>query len=389
MEYASTIALPDGWRQMDAGLFQRASPRIMLTIRSQLLPIGYTADGFFHLIQYDLRRDWWPTSSLFEIVAVEDGMRDEQPARRIRYRVRESPEFCVLNVEELLLVAHILPEHPHAFRVRLWMCEQDALMHRERIEDLLDSFQITTQPATYYKKFMSARGVTVKAAGEVDSAAVEAGTEIVVAMLSGREDIARCMVREGAELAIIPQGQLVTSLPEYAHLQGTRDFTGRSRDSFDIRGLGGVSGQPVSSAGEEQVLGLFGPQHPFHPFKGLVAVHEFAHGIQNLCFTSEDHDEWNGFYAEALAADLYPGTHMMADVHEFFAVFSTGYFEVTDELGQGSDRETLKTRFPTVHSALDGIYGTTILPEAFRTRLEQPLCLDREECGGEQNEDSY
>ena len=40
--------------------------------------------------------------------------------------------------------------------------------------------------------------------------------------------------------------------------------------------------------------------------------------------------------------DLYPDTHMMHDVNEFFAVFSTGYFEVTDELGQGSDRETLK-----------------------------------------------
>ena len=358
---------------MAAGLFHSASPWTTLTIRSQLLPIGYTADEFFHLIQYELRRDWQPTAPLFEIVAVEDGMRDEQPARRIRYRVQDSPEFCVLNVEEVLLVAQILPEHPHAFRVRLWMCERDAAMHREQIEGILDSFQITTQPATYYRKFMSARGVTVKAAGEVDSAAVRAGTEIVAAMLSGREDVARCMVREGAELAIIPTNQTVTSLPEYAHLQGTKDFTGRSRDSFDIRGLGGVSGLPVSSAGEEQVLGLFGPQHPFYPFRGLVAVHEFAHGIQNLCFTPEDHKEWNEFYAEAIAADLYPGTHMMADVHEFFAVFSTGYFEVTDELGLGSDRETLKTRFPTVCSALDEIYGGTILSEAFRTRLQRPL----------------
>ena len=60
----------------------------------------------------------------------------------------------------------------------------------------------------------------------------------------------------------------------------------------------------------------------------------------------DDHEEWSALYAEALAADLYPGTHLMADVYEFFAVFSTAYFEVTDELGRGNDREGLENRFP-------------------------------------------
>ena len=269
-------------------------------------------------------------------------------------------------------MADVLPGHPHGFRLRLWTCEHTAAAHGETIENILGSYQITTQPAMYYTKFMSARGVTVKAAGAVDSAAVEAGAAIVATMLSGREDIARCNVREGAELAIISKDQPVTSLPEYAHLQGRRTSQGRSRDTFDLRGLGGVPGLPVSSAGEEQVLGLWGAQHPFYPFKGLVAVHEFAHGIQNLCFTAEDDDRWNEFYAEALAAGLYPGTHMMANVEEFFAVFSTGYLEVTDEFGQHSTRESLKTRFPAVYSALDEIYGGAVLPEAFRTRQQRP-----------------
>ena len=371
MEYVYTIELPDGWSQTGAGLYSLASPWAMLKIQSQLLPVGFTAAEFFHLIQFDLRRDWWPTASLFDIDTVWDGTKNEQLARRISYRVQESREFCVLNVEELLLVAQVLPGHPHGFRVMLWTCERDVVVHGEQIEGILDSFRITTRPATYYKKFKSARGVIVKAAGEVDSGAVEAGTEIVAAMLSGREDIARCMVRQRAELAIIPKDQPVTSLPEFAYLQGTRDFTGRSRDSFDIRGLGAVPGQPVSSAGEEQLLGIFGPHHPFFPFKGLVIVHEFAHGIQNLCFTPEDHEKWNGLYAEALATGLYPGTHMMADVHEFFAVLSTGYFEVTDELGHGSNRESLRTRFPAIYSALDEIYGGASLPESFRTRLQR------------------
>ena len=64
---------------------------------------------------------------------------------------------------------------------------------------------------------------------------------------------------------------------------------------------------------------------------------------------------------------------MMADVKEFFAVLSTGYFEVTDELGHGSHRETLKNRFPEIFLALDEIYGGATLPEAYRTRLQRPL----------------
>ena len=101
-------------------------------------------------------------------------------------------------------------------------------------------------------------------------------------------------------------------------------------------------------------------------------MHEFAHGIQNLCFTPEDHEQWNEFYAEAVQAELYPGSHMMADVKEFFAVFSTGYFEVTEELGDDPSREDLINRFPMIFQALDEIYGGATLPEIYRIRLPRP-----------------
>ena len=204
MEYAFDVELPHGWSETRPGRFHNDSPWMRLTVRSQILPIGYAAADFFHLVQDDLRRDWWPTASLFEIVAVEDATRDGHPARRIRYRVQESSEFCALAVEELLLVADVLPGHPHGFRLRLWTCEHTAAAHGETIENILGSYQITTQPATYYTKFMSVAGVTVKAAGHVDSAAVEAGAEIVATMLSGREDLPICMFREGGSWPSFP-----------------------------------------------------------------------------------------------------------------------------------------------------------------------------------------
>ncbi len=156
--------------------------------------------------------------------------------------------------------------------------------------------------------------------------------------------------------------------------QGDEDFTGRSRDTFELRGVGAVPGLRVSSAGEEQVLGSLGPEHPYHPYRGGVAVHEFAHGIQNLCFTPENHEEWDGFYAEVVRADVYQGTYMMTNVMEFFAVFTAGYLEVTDELRPVSDREALKSRFPEIFRDLDQIYGGATLSEEYRTRLERRRC---------------
>ena len=51
------------------------------------------------------------------------------------------------------------------------------------------------------------------------------------------------------------------------HLKGTVDFTGRSRDTYDLRGVGAVPGLPVSSTAEEQVLGSLGPEHPYQPYR--------------------------------------------------------------------------------------------------------------------------
>ena len=267
------------------------------------------------------------------------------------------------------MVCQSLPGNPQGFRVRDWRCDHDVTTHGPARDRILESFRVTTRKAAYYRQFLSVKGVTVKAADTVDPEALKAGAEMVTAMLSGRKAIDRCMARTRAELTIIPRDQTLTSVPEYAFLKGTTDFTGRSRDTYDLRGEGGVPGQPVSSTAEEQVLGNRDSKHPYFPYRGLVTVHEFAHGIQNLCFKEDDHEEWDGFYREAVREGLYPETHMMSNVMEFFAVFTTGYFEVTDELEPVSSRDALKKRFPQIYEALDEIYGGATVPMVYRTRL--------------------
>ena len=61
---------------------------------------------------------------------------------------------------------------------------------------------------------------------------------------------------------------------------------------------------------------------------------------------------------------------MMADIFEFFAVLSTAYFEVTDEIGRGADRNTVRQDFPEVFASLEEIYGGATLPAELRKRLD-------------------
>ena len=370
MEYDYAIQLLDGWSRVEKGLYSGRAPAGSLSITSQYLPRGYTLEQFTRMALFDLRRDWWPAASHFEIITVEETMADDQPAVRIRYRVQQSPDYCVIDVAELVTVSHLLPGNPHGFRAMAWICQHDLRRYGHERDMMLDSLRMVTREAEHYTQFMSVDGVTVKAPTSVAPAAVKAGAEIVTSMLSGRQDVARCMFRSRAELAITPRDEPVTSLPEFEDLVGTTDFTGRSRDSFQLRGLGAVRGQPVTAAAEEQLLGLIGPQHPYYPYRGLVAVHEFAHAIQNLCLAQDEHDRWDGFYEEAVRDRLFPGTHMMANVQEFFAVFSTAYFEVTDELGRGIGREDLARRFPEISKALEEIYGDATVLDEYRTRLE-------------------
>ena len=59
---------------------------------------------------------------------------------------------------------------------------------------------------------------------------------------------------------------------------------------------------------------------------------------------------------------------MMHNVDEFFAGFSTAYFEVTDEIGRGAGRSTVASDFPDVFESLEETYGGAVLVAEYRER---------------------
>ena len=199
-------------------------------------------------------------------------------------------------------------------------------------------------------------GVTVKAAAHVDPAALQAAAHIMDVMLDGREDIAECMADAGAGMLIVPKDDYITALPEYAHLKGKVDYTDPTRERpYDgpnavIRGQGGHPGQPNASSSEEYLL-----RSPIDP---INSAHEYAHSVQNICFTSEDEAKWSAFYDAARQVNAFPDAYAMLTIYEFWAVLSTVYLDASYELGHRAEvRSLLETDLPGIWNFLKAVYG--------------------------------
>ncbi len=212
----------------------------------------------------------------------------------------------------------------------------------------------TPPPAAgpYYTQFVPVASVTVKAAAKVDPAALQEAAKMLRVMLDGPQD--RC--RTGA-LAIVPDGDPLTALPEFANLRGTRDHWGQYRDSTRSPGAGGT----VTATPEQ----LLRPEPGYPPDRD---IHEPAHLLQFICFAREDWRVWEGLHRRAVdkvladfGFDRPPFTQgLMVDVYEFFAGLSQSYFF------QGRPRRHVKQYFPEVFAFLEDFYGVLTPTETNR-----------------------
>ena len=364
MEY--TLNLTDDWLQQKERTYptyQRSDPWGFLWVKPAGSGRGGTLKQHAESVRDGLEqevRERWPSYSLFELTSFAEIQAGGQDFYEITYRMQESPEYCVVAVAERIASSETWYGVLRSVRAISWMCEGDVYRHGKARAAMLDTFRVTAKPSDYYTQAVMADGVLVKATGKVDPVALSVAADVVSWMLDGRQDIAECMPAVGAAIAIIPKDEFITTLPEFARLKGRTDFTGRTYESFQLRGTGAAKGQPVTATGEEDFLGRR---------KNINrTIHEFAHAIHNLCFTPADHQKWNDFYTEALESNLYPSQHAMHDVYEFFAVLSNVYFGITaaefswfgfkDESGSWiTSKETIKTKFPEVFEALKEFYG--------------------------------
>ena len=346
-EYGYTLDLPDDWVEEEG--YIASAPGGEMFILDIDLPAGTTVEQYAESVRDNLRQDWWPSASLFEITSFEKRRAGDQELYSVAYRVQEDPKYCALDVMEVIGVGTSLPGLTRGFRVRHQLCEGEARQWKrqglDRVRrETLDSFRIITRPSAYYRQFISVEGITVKAIDTVEAVSMYNAADVIkVMMRSLREDIQECMTSAGAGLAIAPQGEYITTLPEFYPQKGKLDRAG---------GLGAVKGQPISGVVEPPVL----------RGRHRIVVHEFAHAIENLCFTEDEHDEWDSFYDEARQDNLFPiNAYGMTDSDEFFAEFSISYFQQSYEIqrhwiSEQLTRQKLSADLPEIFGFLERIY---------------------------------
>ena len=120
-EYGYTIDLPDGWSENDDYVMSPQGGQ--LRILESNVVAGTTLDQFAGWIRDNLRGDWWASASVFDITHFGKRQAGGQEFYSLKYQVQESPEFCLLDVEEAIVVGASLPGPAHGFRVRHQACD--------------------------------------------------------------------------------------------------------------------------------------------------------------------------------------------------------------------------------------------------------------------------
>ena len=342
-----------------------------MCVQSVALPEGTSLETFAERVRDNLERDWrvshdWRGRlSLFETDSFRKGRVDGQPVYYIAYRVQEDTRFCVIDGLEMVAAASLIPGVSGGFRVEYQTCREEAHLLRDSRNRMLGSFRAAARPSAYYTRFIRTdSGVTVKASGEAAPTALSAAADTVSRMMANlRDDMRACLLRRGAEVAIYPEGEYVVALPEFAHLKGETSPLGAPYDLFDS-GLADGS-RAIAAIGELHALRLGEP--------GLspTVAHEFAHLIQDACFTPQDDDEWDALWNDAVRDDALPGAYARTNKEEFFAELSMSYFgfaiDASPRTGASSAPKQYKTRaeiepaLPGVFDFMERVYGEVAL----------------------------
>ena len=348
--------IPKGWwREGNMYISRGLDARLIINVVE--LADGTSLEQFAQSVRDGLPRNRRSDRPL-EITSFERTQVGGQDAYSIGYLQKSSWWACSHeDVVEMVVAASSLPGYSQGFRVGYAVC-------RSRIRDsaiqeyselrmkTLDSFRVITRQSTYYKRFVFAHGITVKAAWEVNPAALVKAAEVMTGMMVDlRHDMRECLARSGVAVAITPRGPVLEDLPDFPGATG-------------FAGMGATKNRLVAAVIEDDLL-------LYHP-AGYITAHEFAHVIMELCFTEEDYREVEAHYDYALWSGAFPrGAYLMTNDREFFAEMSSAYFDMPllhSELPENlSTRDALRTSLPQMFAFLDRVYGGSTSPPATPT----------------------
>ena len=190
----------------------------------------------------------------------------------------------------------------------------------------------------FYQKYVDAGGIPVISSEKVQDEALLIAKGIVQGMLSFRPDLRQGLITGGAYVGIMGRTEVTTDIPEHAHLANDPNTDWNQR----ARGLGGTPGNPITTAGEENLLCLADDR-----YRGEnILVHEFAHAVHLIGINLLElgfNGELQGMYETALAQGLWVDNYAGSNRVEYWAEGVQSWFD-TNQRPQAGIHNEVDTR---------------------------------------------
>ncbi|WP_205569492.1 hypothetical protein [Arachidicoccus soli] len=244
----------------------------------------------------------------------------------------------------------------------------------------------------FYQKYADAFGIPIVSSSKVPDAALLVAKDIVNYMLSGRPDIRREMVKEGARVMVEAQSEMETDLPEHRNWKKpTKDdprLVPEEREDYDkpggigsmtdrqywnqrARGMGGLH----TSCAEENLLGYPGTRY----YGENIFVHEFSHNILGTIerLNKAFYDSVDAAYHRAKQTGKYKGQYALTTVQEYWAEGTQWWFwsniEFYDKGIRIQSPSDLKNYDPDLYNLLAKVYiGHHIPADVYYSRNLRP-----------------
>jgi hypothetical protein len=194
--------------------------------------------------------------------------------------------------------------------------------------------------APFYAKYLDADGIPVVASARTRDEAVAAARVIVLRMLRKRPDAREHLVRASVRVAVMAPDEQTLDVPEHADLRGVATDTHGVDWNERARGLGATLERPVTSCGEENLLGIICDRYAGEN----VLMHELGHTIAQIGLEADEafqHD-LDAAYRAAVGAGRWKGTYAGRDVDEYWAEGVQDWFDAN--LTGGAEHNDVHTR---------------------------------------------
>lgn len=220
----------------------------------------------------------------------------------------------------------------------------------------------------YYEKYLDAGGIPIVGLATVPDEAFYQARTLIDEMLAGRPDIRSVIAAVGVRVIIMPEGAVITDLPEFSDLYETNPGTDWD-ERFRGGGVGPTLQDPEMVIAEENLLCY---ENDLFPYEDIF-VHEFAHvmhgtGIRIQREGAAFQRRLEAAYRDALGNGLWEGTYAATNPAEYWAEGVQSWFGLNDPPGSLHNhvdtRAELEAYDPTLAELILEVFGDATVPSS-------------------------